>query len=79
VYNGNRGCFRSKSEPTGEGFMIQLNLSETEKQILIETLQSDVNDLAYEIGNTDLLSFRNLLRERRRVLGEIIQELEKSH
>jgi hypothetical protein len=59
--------------------MIQLNLSETEKQILIETLQSDVNDLAYEIGNTDLLSFRNLLRERRRVLGEIIQELEKSH
>ncbi len=59
--------------------MIELNLSEQDKKILIETLQSDVNDLAYEIGNTDLQSYRDRLKERRRVLGAVIETLERSH
>ncbi len=59
--------------------MIQLNLSEHDRKVLIETLQYDINELAYEIGNTDLRSFRDLLKERRRVLGEVLEALEKGN
>jgi hypothetical protein len=55
--------------------MIQLELTHDEIEILIATLESEVSDLGSEIAHTDLLDFRNQLKEKRAVLARVIRSL----
>lgn len=57
--------------------MLQLKLSAEEKQILIETLQMSFTDLGMEIADTDQQDYREVLKQRKQVLGKVIQALEE--
>ncbi len=57
--------------------MIQLELSDQERQILDETLQSYLSDLSYEIADTDLYDFREQLKAKRAVLEKIKEAITK--
>ena len=57
--------------------MINLELNNQESLILVETLQSFLSDLSYEISNTDLQDYREQLKTRRVVLEKIKSELEQ--
>ena len=57
--------------------MIQLELSDQEKQILDETLQSYLSDLSYEIADTDLYDFREQLKAKRAILEKIKEAITK--
>ena len=57
--------------------MINLELNDQESLILVETLQSFLSDLSYEISNTDLQDYREQLKARRVVLEKIKNELEQ--
>ena len=57
--------------------MIQIELSDQEKQILEETLQSYLSDLSYEIADTDQYDFREQLKAKRAILEKIKEALTK--
>ena len=52
--------------------MIHLDLDSTEQKILLETLESYLSDLSYEIADTDKFDFREQLKARRTVLNKIL-------
>ncbi len=54
---------------------MEITLSPTETAILRETLSADVSDLGMEIADTDRKDFRDTLKERKRVLLDILQKL----
>jgi len=55
--------------------MVHLDLTDKEMTILDEVLESYLSDLRYEIGNTDSLDFRNMLKERKAVLRKVADTL----
>jgi hypothetical protein len=59
----------------GDRAVIRLELSDEEKQTLREMLERDLSDLRMEIAHTDRLSYRELLRERKRIIGKVIAAL----
>ncbi len=56
--------------------MTQLELSEEEKGILMEILDSRLSDLRMEIANTDSLDYRNMLKIRKEVLEKVLIALQ---
>lgn len=58
--------------------MPQLNLTEQEKQVLIEALESYISDLRMEIADTDRQDFRNALKSRKEVLKKVLETLQAS-
>lgn len=52
--------------------MVQLNLTEDERQTLAGVLESYLSDLRMEISDTDSLDFRELLKERKRVIRKVL-------
>jgi len=58
--------------------MVHLDLTDKETTILDEALESYLSDLRYEIGNTDSLDFRNMLKERKAVLRKLANILADS-
>lgn len=56
--------------------MIQVVLSEEERGILGEILESDLSDLRMEIANTDSMDFREMLKTRKEVLKKVLQALQ---
>lgn len=56
--------------------MIQLNLTPEEQKILVEVLNADISDLSMEISGTDLLDFRQALRERKDTLSKVVKALQ---
>ncbi len=58
--------------------MVHLDLTDKEMTILDEVLESYLSDLRYEIGNTDNLDFRNMLKERKAVLRKLANILADS-
>ncbi len=58
--------------------MVHLDLTEKETTILNEALESYLSDLRYEIGNTDSLDYRNMLKERKAVLRKLANILADS-
>jgi hypothetical protein len=56
--------------------MIKLDLAPEEQQILVEVLQSTLSDLGYEIGNTDQMDYRDMLKKRKAVLAKVLQALQ---
>ena len=56
--------------------MIELDLTQAELHVLLETLENDLSDLRMEIADTDSLDFRNMLKGRKAVLSKVIQALQ---
>lgn len=55
--------------------MIHVDLDDSEKQILLETLESYLGNLSYEIADTDLMEYRDQLKARRAVLQKIVESI----
>ena len=56
--------------------MIRLELDHTEKEILKGILEAELSDLRMEIANTDLLAYRDRLRESKRVLHKVLDAID---
>lgn len=58
--------------------MIQLELNDSEKQTLIEVLESYLSDLRYEIADTDSMDYREQLKSKKAVLEKTVAALKQS-
>ena len=58
--------------------MIQLMITEEERELLIVLLESDISDLRMEISNTHRLEYRNMLKNREFLMKNIQQKLEQA-
>ncbi|MDQ6971648.1 MAG: hypothetical protein Q9M30_03280 [Mariprofundaceae bacterium] len=56
--------------------MVNLDLTQDETNILQTTLENELSDLRYEIGNTDSLDYRNELKEKKVVLKKVLNALD---
>jgi hypothetical protein len=59
--------------------MIHLDLDATERSTLMETLESYLSDLSYEIADTDSYDYREQLKAKRDVLNKIQQAVKQAH
>ena len=59
--------------------MIHLDLDATERNTLMETLESYLSDLSYEIADTDSYDYREQLKAKRDVLNKILQAVKQAH
>lgn len=59
--------------------MIHLDLDATERNTLMETLESYLSDLSYEIADTDSYDYREQLKAKRDVLNKIQQAVKQAH
>lgn len=55
--------------------MVQLNLNQEEKSILIDALESYVSDLRFEIADTERKAFREPLKNQENVLNRVLRTL----
>jgi hypothetical protein len=55
---------------------VQLDLTDDERRILLEVLESDRSDLRMEIANTDSMDFRDMLKVRKAAIKKAIAALE---
>ena len=58
--------------------MIQLKITEEERELLIEILENDISDLRMEIADTDRREYRDMLKNREAMMKKIQQKLEQS-
>ncbi len=56
--------------------MIQVDLGDEERQILLEVLESALSDLRMEIADTDSMDFRDMLKGRKEVIKKVIGALQ---
>ncbi len=57
--------------------MIELDLDDNERQILVTVVDSYLSDLRMEIADTDRLEFREMLKERKAVLVRVLEILRR--
>jgi len=55
--------------------MIQLQLNENERAILVELLETCISDLRVEIAGTDSLDYKEMLKQKKEVLMKLQQAL----
>lgn len=55
--------------------MVELDLTEEERQILHDVLQSYLSDLRMEIADTDRMDFRDMLKDRKAVVQKALDSL----
>lgn len=53
--------------------MIHLDLSETEREIMVGVLDSYLSDLRMEIADTDRQDFRDMLKERKGAITKVLE------
>lgn len=58
--------------------MINLDLSQSELDILKNVLDNNLSDLRMEIADTDKYDYRELLKSRKRVLEKTIKAIEEA-
>ena len=58
--------------------MHQLDLSSEQREVLLETLNSALADLRFEIGDTDSYDFREGLKARKTIFEQIVAALESA-
>ncbi|HYL51143.1 MAG TPA: hypothetical protein VEZ15_04175 [Acidimicrobiia bacterium] len=51
---------------------MHLELADDEAEVLREVLDITLHDLSYEIASADLPSYREMLRNRRRILEKVL-------
>ncbi len=56
---------------------ISLTLNPGELEILQEMLQNQLSELRMEISHTDRMEYRDMLKERKRVLNKLLDALAK--
>ena len=54
---------------------VTITLTDSEKEVLAEVLDSYLSDLGMEITDTDSMDFREKLKTRRTVIQKILKEL----
>jgi len=59
--------------------MIHLDLDAMERSTLMETLESYLSDLSFEIADTDRMEFRDELKAKRDVLNKILEAVKQAH
>ena len=55
----------------------KITLSESEKEILSEVLESYLSDMGMEITDTDSMDYREKLKAKRNVIRKILQDIRK--
>ena len=55
--------------------MIHLELTQEEKEILIDIMENDLSDLRMEIADTDSSGFREMLKKQKEVLMKVMETL----
>ena len=55
--------------------MIEVDLDDHERKILVTVLRSYLSDLRMEIADTDRQDFREMLKERKKVIGKMLTAL----
>lgn len=55
---------------------VQLDLTDDERRILLEILESDRSDLRMEIANTDSQDFREMLKVRKAAIKKVLAALD---
>jgi len=58
--------------------MIHLELTQEEKEMLIDILENDLSDLRMEIADTDSLDFREMLKKQKEVLKKALETLRQA-
>lgn len=58
--------------------MINLDITNDEKSILIDVLESYLSDLRMEIADTDKMDFREELKDKKEVLNKVLAQLQKA-
>jgi len=56
---------------------VELNINETDAEILMEVLESYISDLSIEIRATDRFEYREALKAKRISLHRILEEIKK--
>jgi len=59
--------------------MIHIDLDTTERSILMQTLESYLSDLSFEIADTDRMEFREELKAKRQILNKILEAVKQAH
>lgn len=57
--------------------MIQLQLSDDERRVLADVLETVVADLGMEIADTDTKDFREVLKVRKQALIKVLEAIKK--
>jgi len=58
--------------------MIHLELTEEEQHLLADVLDTNIGELRLEIANTDNAEYREMLKQRERVLRQLLAELQSA-
>ena len=58
--------------------MVQLKITEEERELLMEILENDISDLRMEIADTDRREYREMLKNREVLMKKIQQKLEQA-
>jgi hypothetical protein len=58
--------------------MVQLKITEEERELLMELLENDISDLRMEIADTDRREYREMLKNREALMKKIQQRLEQA-
>jgi len=60
---------------TGSARTVRLKLTQEEREIFVDILDTCLSDLRMEIGNTDRQDFRETLKQRKKVLINVLEKL----
>ena len=55
--------------------MVQLEITEDERQILLQVLESCISDLRVEIAGTDNINFKDMLKQRKEIMLKLHRAL----
>jgi hypothetical protein len=55
--------------------VLNLDLTDEEVEVLRHVLESYLSDLRMEIADTDLLDFRNMLKDRKGVIRKVLEAM----
>jgi len=58
--------------------MIQLMITEEERELLMDILENDISDLRMEIADTDRRGYREMLKNREALMKNIQQKLDQA-
>ena len=58
--------------------MIQLELTPNDRDVVVETLESYLSNLRYEIADTDSMDYREKLKTRETVLNKVVNALKQA-
>lgn len=57
--------------------MIHLDLTDEERDTLLDALESFLSDLRFEIADTERQAYRQPLKDREAVIGHVIEQLKE--